>query len=131
MGENAKPAVGTLAGFDLTVPNAGEVRDFYAAVVGWEPVPLEQGDYADWFMHPPGSDQPVAGVVHARGENAGLPPQWLAYVVVADLEASLARCAELGGAVVVAPRGEAPGTRYAVVRDPAGAVLALMDPGGA
>jgi hypothetical protein len=32
-----RPEVGTLYHFDLTVPNADEVRDFYSAVVGWVP----------------------------------------------------------------------------------------------
>lgn len=128
MAEEHAPAPGTLAGFDLTVPNADEVRDFYAAVVGWTPEPYDRGDYADWFMRAPNGET-VAGVCHARGENAGLPAQWLAYVVVADLDASIARCLDLGGAVVAGPRGDAPGMRYCVIRDPAGAVIALLDPG--
>ncbi|GAA3933884.1 hypothetical protein GCM10023085_14000 [Actinomadura viridis] len=37
----------------------------------------------------------------------------------------LARCAELGGAVVSGPKGQGPGA-YCVIQDPAGAVLALM-----
>ena len=46
------------------------------------------------------------------------------HAVVEDLDESLARCAELGGKVVVPTRsmGEA---RYCVIQDPAGAVAAL------
>ena len=130
MDDQGTPPPGTLAGFDLTVDNADEVRDFYAAVVGWTPEPYDHGDYADWFMHAPDGSV-VAGVCHARGENAGLPAQWLAYVVVGDLDASIARCEDLGGAVVAGPRGDAPAMRYCVIRDPAGAVIALMEPGTA
>lgn len=81
-------------------------------------------------MHAPNGSV-VAGLCHARGEYAGLPPQWLAHVVAADLDASIERCQELGGAVVAGPRGDAPGMRHCVIRDPAGAVIALMDPGAA
>jgi predicted enzyme related to lactoylglutathione lyase len=82
------------------------------------------GDYSDYTMSPPGSDRPVSGVCHARGDNAGLPAQWLIYIVVADLDASIARCLERGGKVVAGPRsmGQA---RFCVIQDPAGAVSAL------
>ena len=37
-------------------------------------------------MIPPGAAQPVSGICHARGSNADLPPVWLIYITVADLE---------------------------------------------
>jgi predicted enzyme related to lactoylglutathione lyase len=121
--------VGTLIGFDLTVPNAEAVRDFYASVVGWQPEGADQGGYEDYFMKSPTSGEVVAGVCHARGENADLPPQWLVYVTVTDLEASLRRCAAAGGSAVTEIKGEPGGFRYCVIRDPAGAVLALAEGG--
>src|SRR5438128_803527 len=41
------------------------------------------GGYSDFTMSPPGGGAIVAGVCHARGHNADLPPQWLIYVTVA------------------------------------------------
>lgn len=69
---------------------------------------------------------PAAGVCHARGSNADLLPVWLSYVVVTDLEWSLEAASRLGGEVVSGPRGPA-GGRVAVVRDQAGATLALWE----
>ena len=122
---------GTMIGFDLTVPDAESIRDFYAAVVGWEPEPLDMGGYADYFMKAPGSGATVAGIVHARGENADLPPQWLTYIVVEDLEASLRHCTERGGTRVTDIKGAAGEQRYCVIQDPAGAYLALIELGTA
>jgi predicted enzyme related to lactoylglutathione lyase len=68
---------------------------------------------------------PATGICHARGENADLPPQWLAYIAVDDLDACLAAVREHGGEVVAGPKGEGEGG-YAVIRDPEGAVLALI-----
>jgi hypothetical protein len=62
--------------------------------------------YSDFNMVPP-DGQPAAGVCHASGANARLPPQWLLYVTVEDLE------------------GE---QRFAVIRDPAGAHMGLIGP---
>lgn len=114
--------LGTVMHLDLTVPDAPAVRDFYADVIGWTPEPL--GD--DWMMLAP-DGTPAAGICHARGENADLPPQWLAYIAVDDLAAAVQQVTAAGGAVVAGPKGDGPGS-YAVVRDPAGAVLALMQP---
>ena len=118
--------VGTIAGLDLTVPDAGPVRDFYASVIGWKPTELDMGGYADYVMMTPEGGDWVAGVCHARGGNADLPPQWLVYVVVDDLDASLERCTAAGGSLVTAVKESGSGPRYCVIRDPAGAVLALM-----
>jgi len=35
-------------------------------------------------MIPPESNDPVAGICHARGANANLPAQWLIYVAVQE-----------------------------------------------
>ena len=121
-------AVGSIIGFDLTVSDAESIRDFYAAVVGWEPEPFDMGGYADYFMKAPGSDT-MAGICHARGENMDLPPQWLTYIVVEDLEASLERCTERGGIQVTGIKGTPGEQRYCVIQDPAGAYLALMELG--
>ena len=122
------PAVGTIAWMDLTVPDAERVRDFYAAVAGWQPEPVDMGEYNDYAMIAPEPGTPAAGVCHARGMNADLPAQWLAYVIVSDLDASLQRCRELGGSVISAIKGVEGHGRYAVIEDPAGAVIALMQP---
>ena len=78
-------------------------------------------------MTAPDTGEPVAGVCHARGANANLPPQWIVYVTVADVEASARRAAELGGAVLDGPR-QMDGRDFCVIRDPAGAVLGLITP---
>lgn len=118
---------GTFVHHDLTVADAPGVRDFYAGVVGWAPSPLSMEQHDDYVMSA-ADGTPVAGVCRAVGENADLPPQWLAYVAVPDVPAAAQRCVQLGGEVVAGPKGTGPGS-YVVVRDPAGAVLALTEPG--
>ncbi len=121
-------APGSMVWLDLTVADAEAVRDFYRSVVGWEAEPLDMGGYSDFVMKAPATGEAVAGVCHARGVNAGLPAAWLVYLVVEDLDASLARCRELGGSVRLGPKGMGAQGRYAVVEDPAGAFAALFEP---
>jgi uncharacterized protein len=121
--------VGTIGWIDLTVPDAAKVKDFYAAVVGWTTSEVPMGAYSDYCMHPTGGD-PVAGVCHASGPNAGLPAAWLIYVTVADLTSSLANCKKLGGEVLTPVRDMGSYGTMAVIRDPAGAVCALVQSQG-
>lgn len=122
---NPKP--GTVSWFDLTVSNADAVKDFYSAVAGWNSMPVNMGGYSDYCMMPPRSKKPAGGICHARGENADLPPQWLIYITVPNLTASLKACVAKGGKVL-RPAKSMGGARMAVIRDPAGAVAALFQP---
>ena len=120
---------GTIAWTDLTVPDAEGLREFYSRVVGWSSAPVPMGDYSDFNMIPAGREDPVAGICHAQGVNAEFPPVWLIYIVVKDLEESLAACREGGGEILVGPKEMGPGSAYAVIRDPAGAMSALYQVG--
>lgn len=122
---SATPKPGEISWIDLTVERAEQIRDFYQAVVGWTPEPLSMGAYSDFVMNADGTG--VAGVCHARGSNADLPPVWLIYITVDDLDHSLDECQRLGGSLVAAPRSYG-GGRYCVIKDPAGAICALYQP---
>ena len=120
--------IGSIGWADLTVKNAPQICDFYRRVVGWKVSEQDMGGYSDYCLSPPGTNDPVAGVCHAHGANADLPPQWLLYITVADLDRSIQRCLQLGGEVVAGPKNCAGDARFCVIRDPAGAVCALYEP---
>jgi predicted enzyme related to lactoylglutathione lyase len=126
---DAAAPVGRIAWLDLTVSDASATRDFYRQVVGWsvQDVAMEDGGerYADYNLL--GEDgSPAAGVCHARGANAGLPPVWMIYLPVGDLAESLRRVTEEGGKVIKAMQGKDGEYAYAAVQDPVGAYLALI-----
>ena len=127
MSDQEKSKFGTITWTDLTVENAVQLKDFYSAVVGWTASGLDMGGYDDFVMNDQ-SGKPVSGVCHARGGNAGLPPVWLIYVNVEDIDQSIARCVELGGQVIGAVRTMEGQGRFCVIRDPVGAALALFEP---
>ncbi len=119
----AKPPPGTILWHDLTVNDASGMRDFYAAVVGWEPSAVDMGDYEDFTLRPKGGEG-VAAICNARGGSADMPKSWLCYVVVASLQDSLATVNALGGDVIVQPQRLGKG-KFAVIKDPQGGVIAL------
>ena len=121
-----KNEIGSISWMDLTVENADQIRDFYKDVVGWSPVGVEMGGYSDYNMTSPETNVPKAGVCHARGGNAGLPAQWLIYITVANLDASMENCRAKGGKIIAGPKTMQGHGRYCVIQDPAGAVAALF-----
>lgn len=127
MSSKERPEVGSIGWTDLTVADAERIRDFYSAVAGWTPEPVDMGGYNDFNMNAPASGRTIAGICHARGVNADLPPQWMVYITVEDVERSARACVEHGGTILLPARREGGGS-LCVIRDPAGAVAALYAP---
>ena len=50
---------GEIGWFDLTVPDATAVRDFYSAVVGWESKDHDMKEYNDYEMVVPATGATV------------------------------------------------------------------------
>ncbi|HYG63045.1 MAG TPA: VOC family protein, partial [Thermoanaerobaculia bacterium] len=61
------------------------------------------------------------------GVNADMPPQWIVYIIVEDLDHSVRQCVEMGGKLLRQPTSMGPHSRYCVIQDPAGAVAALFE----
>lgn len=117
-----QPSTGKPVWHDLTVPDADTLRDFYAAVLGLEVHPVDMGGYSDYAMQNAAGD--AVGVCHARGPNAKIPPVWMVYFSVADIDAAIHAVQSAGGQVIDGPRN-AGGARICIIRDPAGAYAGL------
>jgi predicted enzyme related to lactoylglutathione lyase len=103
-------------------------QKFYTQVVGWTASkwdgPGGSADYTLWMS----GETPIGGLMHVPEDAAkmGAPPNWLAYVEVPDVDATLAEATQLG-ATILGPAVDIGGVgRFAVLRDPQGAVIAIM-----
>ena len=85
MGDNEDLNVGKILWQDLTVPNAEEIRKFYQKIIGWDCLPEDMDGYNDFHMVLPSTGNSVAGICHARGVNADVPPVWLVYINVENV----------------------------------------------
>jgi hypothetical protein len=116
--------IGELAWIDLTVKDAEQIKDFYQQVIGWKHDAISMGDYNDYAMIAPNSGEAVSGICHATGVNANLPSTWLPYFLVADINTSAANVKASGGELLTEIKSMGD-DRYAVIKDPAGAVCAI------
>ena len=116
--------IGGIGWTDLTVENASDIRDFYKEVVGFGSAPVSMGDYDDFNMLSPTDGTPQVGVCHASGANKDIPPVWIVYFIIEDMDASLKVLRQKDGQVLVGPK-DMGNDRYAIIKDPAGAVCGL------
>jgi len=115
---------GAWAWCDLRTDQPDAAREFYGAVFGWEyaAVPMAGEEYTTFTVRVGAA--PSGGVGPMMGHD-DVPPHWLNYFAVADVDASVSAASALGG-TVLAPAFDTPFGRMAPIADPAGAVLMVM-----
>ena len=123
-----KLSIGDMAWLDLSVKNASQVKDFYQQVIGWKSDDISMGEYNDYALSSPESNESVAGICHAQGVNSDLPPAWLPYFLVESIDQAVAQVTENGGSLVTEIKSMGD-DRYAVIKDPAGAACAIYQKG--
>jgi len=128
MSSEKKESIGKIGWIDLTVPEAVKIKEFYQSVVGWESAPVSMGDYEDYIMNQPGTENAIAGICHKLGVNKTLPSQWLIYITVTDVDISAEKCTAQGGKILLEPKNMGSHGRFCIIQDPAGAVAALFAP---
>ena len=126
MGTRTSYAPGTPSWIDLSTPDTGAARAFYGAVFGWSFDEQPTGDQGTYIMCAKDGET-VAGMMTLSDEMAasGMPPVWSSYVTVTDIEATVAKVVDAGGAVMQEPFDVMTAGRMAIIADPAGAVICL------
>lgn len=115
--------------FDLVTTDVPKAKAFYSDVAGWQTTRWPGGDYEMWSA----GDRQVGGIMQEPPEErqAGLPPRWLAYIGIDDVDATAKKAQELGGRILVAPKEIPDVGRFAVLADPQGAAFAVFQPSAA
>jgi uncharacterized protein len=114
---------GTLVWNELQTDNVPKAVAFYEAVTGCDSETAPAGDLQE-YTRIMVDGQAVAGVM--RLPMADVPPNWMPYFNVDDVDTTVAKALELGGRVY-APAFDVPGVgRMAVMGDATGAAFSLM-----
>jgi len=110
----------------IHVQNAGTEAAFYQTVFGYEVYDLASDDGSEHAI--------LSSDGYARASLNGFPkdaqqhhPHWLNFIRVADADSMAAKAVTLGGKVLVEPRVDRHGDKIAVVADPTGAAIGLME----
>jgi uncharacterized protein len=107
---------------ELQTKDAGKAKQFYQGLFDWKIEDMDMGPDGTYTMATPG-EGPTAGIF----AMPGAPPMWVAYVQVANVEASTKKAKELGG-TVLKDRTEVPGMgAFTIISDPTGATIGLWE----
>ncbi|WP_051116025.1 VOC family protein [Methyloferula stellata] len=112
--------------YELMTTDMEAARAFYADVLGWRARDASIPGSAYQILT--AEDSPVAGLMSlpAEASRAGVPPHWIGYVGVDDVDAAALRVKALGGMVHVPPTDVADISRFSIIADPQGTTLALI-----
>jgi predicted enzyme related to lactoylglutathione lyase len=124
---------GRFVWYELSTTDQPAARKFYTDVVGWgaEEAQMPGMTYTMFKQ----ADLAVAGMapLQEQAKKMGVPPNWMGYVGVDDVDATAAKAKSLGGSVHVGPMDIPNVGRFAVLGDPQNAVIAVFkwqsDPG--
>jgi uncharacterized protein len=112
--------------YELMTTDTAAAKAFYTNVVGWE---TDQASTPGaTYTHFTVGKVPVSGLLELP-ENAlkvGVPPHWIGYVRVDNVDSAAQRIKQLGGAVNVPPTDVPNISRFSIVADPQMATFALI-----
>lgn len=123
-GLGVKDAPGGLCWTELSSRDPEGAKAFYGSLFGWDARPQETPGGLYTMFSVDGTD--IGGMVEMNEEWGEMPAKWMPYFGIADIDAALAQIPSLGGEVAMGPI-EAEGVgRFAVVQDPQGAFLSII-----
>lgn len=111
---------------ELHTPDPARALAFYEKVVGFSHKSVDMGGPGGVYHIISKGGAERGGVTHHL--PSGVPAHWLPYVFVDDVDTTIARAKKLGANIPMNPE-DIPGIgRFGILRDPTGALLAVMKP---
>ncbi len=129
MPERTSYAHGTPSWIDLSTTDPDDARRFYGALFGWEfdEQPTDQGGT---YIMATKNSKAAAGMMQQPPPQAeqGMPPMWLSYVTVDNLETTVGKAGGAGGQILMPAMDVMEAGKMAVIGDPTGSAIALWEP---
>ena len=118
---------GTFYWNELMTADPEAAAAFFGKLVGWEvdKMTMPEGEYRVMKL----GGKPAGGIMgRPPGVPDHVPPHWLSYLAVSDVDAACATTMAEGGKTI-RPPFDVPGVgRIAIIADPTGAVLGIITP---
>ena len=113
--------------FELTAPDPARAARFYDRVLGWTTQPSPTPEHGGYLLAAAPDGVSVAGMM---APPPGAPPNggWGIYFATRDIAATLALAQQRGATILLAPMAIPHVGTIAILRDPQGVDLRLMQP---
>lgn len=123
MSNESKPVFGEFCWNELMTPDPKKAQAFYEGLFGWTSTEHDMGGKTyTMFMN---GDKGLGGMLQTPEDKANIPPHWMSYISVEDIEKATEKAKSLGGTVMV-PKTTVPEMGcFVILQDPTGAHIAL------
>jgi predicted enzyme related to lactoylglutathione lyase len=122
---------GALCWSELATRDPKTAESFYTKLLGWT-AKHGSADAGMEYTELSNQGQPGVGMLPMPAQvPASVPSYWMPYFQVVDCDASTAKAKELGASVMVPPQDIPKTGRFAVLKDPQGAMFAVFKFAGA
>lgn len=109
---------------ELVTSDSQSAFKFYTQLFGWKIIrEMDMGAMGTYRVFGIG-DKEMGGLMNIP-QGASMPPSWIYYTEISDLDAALARAKKRGATVMNGPMDVPGGGRVAQLKDPQGAAFAL------
>lgn len=115
---------GDFSWVDLGTTDAEAAKSFYGGLFGWSFQDMPAGPNMTYSFAKVG-DAVVGGLYKMGPEMQGIPPNWLSYINVTDVDATTAKVEGNGGKVMKGPFDVMDQGRMSVLQDPSGGTVAF------
>ena len=117
-----EPGPGFFSWHELTTSDPSAAWRFYSELFGWQKTEaMDMGGGETYQMFGFGDGPSVGGM----SRKEGVPPHWLPYVIVSDVDAAAKQIQAGGGKIMLGPMEVPGGDRIAIGIDPQGAALGV------
>ena len=122
---NGKPVHGTFCWNELMTRDSEKAAEFYAELIGWKVVDSGMPGFKYNLFKV--DDYDAGGMMNMPPEiPAEVPPHWMAYIAVDNVDNLAQKTTELGGQLLHGPQ-DIPGVgRFCTIQDPTGGVVSLI-----
>lgn len=129
MSEQSQATRGRVWWNELMTRDVLAARRYYESICGWEFTSHTMPNGVEYFLGQQ-DGRPIIGMMDmaAMPELAEISPHWFTYLTVADLESALETTTAQGGSVKRAPFMIDGVGRIAIICDPSGAAVGIVEP---
>jgi uncharacterized protein len=121
MGTRAKQ--GEFCWNELMTADVKKAKAFYQSLFGWEMEDHDMGNGVYTMLKQ--GETGIGGMMQIPKGREHIPPHWMSYIYVENLDESVKKAKSLGAKIKVEITSIADYGKFAVIEDPTGAYIAL------
>ncbi|MDP1604534.1 MAG: VOC family protein [Legionella sp.] len=111
---------------ELATTSVKDAKDFYGEIFGWEFTDHKMGDITYTMIK--NGDKEFGGMWQIpNDQQEDIPPHWMGYILVDDLEKTLKKAESLGATIKMPATAAGDYGRFGIIIDPTGAHIAFWE----